>query len=126
MLNLFKSENFVETQERKEELEKQVKQLEKDNRKLKEEYEDLKLKKKMEEEDIKHMVKIKEERMEVENSKKTLDLERKKDSEVAKVKDEYRDKIEKNLEKEMGRMQEMYKEILARLPNVNVKMRGEV
>lgn len=126
MLNLFKSENFIETEERKKELEGKVKELEKDNRRLKEEYEDLKLKKKMEEEDIKHMVKIKEERIEVENSRKQLELERAKDAEVAKIKDGYRDKIEKNLEKEMGRMQEMYKEILARLPNVNVRMKGEV
>jgi hypothetical protein len=40
-----------------------VTDLEKERRELKEEVENLKLKKKIEEEDIKHMVKIKEERL---------------------------------------------------------------
>ena len=48
-------------------------------------------------------------------------MEREKDSEIAKVKDDYRDKLEGRLEKEVVNMKEMYGQILERLPNINVK-----
>ena len=56
--------------------------LEVEVRHLKEEIAKLGLKKKIEDEDIKHMVKIKEERMEVEHQKKTLEMQSEKEKEI--------------------------------------------
>jgi len=95
-------------------------------RKLKEEVEDLKLKKKIEEEDIKHMVKIKEEALEIDYKKKELDAEREKEKEIASVKDTYRDKLETFLQNQVKDVKEMYGQILKRLPDVNVRLKGDV
>lgn len=111
---------------REKELETEVSDLWKERGDLKKEVEYLKLQKKIETEDIKHMVKIKEEKMVVENERKQLERDREKDGEIAKVKDSYHDKVEKNLEKQLDNMKSMYGEILDRLPNVNVKLRGDV
>jgi len=92
--------------------------------KLKEDVADLKLKKKIDEEEIKQMVNMKEEKLKIEFKKKEMDLEAKKNEEVAIVKDEYRDKLETFLIKKSDDLKEMYGEILERLPNVNLKMKG--
>lgn len=92
-------------------------------RSLKDDIESLKSKKKIEEEDIKHMVRLKEERMEVANQKKELEMEREKDTAIAAVKDDYRDKLEGRLEKEVVNMKEMYGQILERLPNISAKVK---
>jgi len=101
-------------------LELKIDSLSKERLQLKEELEDIKLKKKMEEEDIKHMVKINNERKEIELEKERVKLEREKALEVAQVKDEYRDKTEKQLENQLTNLKGMYGEILQRLPNYNV------
>ena len=93
---------------------------------LKEEIEQLKSRKKIEEEDIKHMVRLKEERMEVEFEKKSLQMEREKEEAINQVKEQYRDKVEKDLKTQIDRMQSMYSEVLARLPNITAKLKGEV
>jgi len=96
-----------------------------ENSELKQEVHDTKLeldqlknKKKMEEEDIKHMVKINSERKDIELEKEKISLQGEQAKEIAQVKDEYRDKIEANLEGQLGKMDGMYKELLARLPNI--------
>lgn len=86
----------------------------------------LKQKKKMEDEDIRHLVKIKEEKLNIEHQKRELERDRQKEAEIAKVKDEYRDKMERELQKQIDRMKDMYGEILQRLPNVNVRLKGDV
>jgi chromosome segregation ATPase len=91
---------------------------------LRSELKDLRHQKKVEEEDLKHMVKIKEEKLDIEHQKKGIQLERAKDTEVAKVKDEYRNKIEKGLEERNAEIRKMYSEILERLPNVSVRLKG--
>lgn len=106
-------------------LKDEIRSLEKDKTSLKKELEELKLKKKIEEEDIKHMVRINNERKDIELEKEKIELERKSANEVAVVKDQYRDKTEKQLEKQLSDMRGMYGEILARLPNYNVKVKEE-
>lgn len=98
----------------------QIERLKKERRSLKDQIADLKHEKKITEEDIKHMVRIREERIEVENEKKNLERDREKEQEIAKVKDEYRDKLEERLHKEVENMKEMYTQILQRLPTVEV------
>jgi len=116
-----KDEKIALLEAQKEDLKTDVEYLASDRKKLKEEVSDLKLKKKMEEEDIKHMIKIDRERKDIEVEKEKLKLVGEKDAAIAKVKDEYRDKTEAQLEKQLGNMKDMYGEILARLPNYNVK-----
>lgn len=99
---------------------------EKEVKRLKEELEELNLKKKMSEEDIKHMVKIDQERRDIEYQKKVMELEVKKNAEIERVRNDYRDKTEKQLETQVANMKEMYKEILGRLPDVNVRLKGTV
>ena len=95
-------------------------------RTLKNELAEVKQKKKMEEEDIKHMVKIHKERNEIQLEKKTMELERAKQTEIAEVKDSYRDKTETQLKSESNNMKEMYGQILERLPNLSAKLTGKM
>ena len=88
--------------------------------------EDLKSKKKIEEEQIKHLVKIKDEKRELEFKRKEMDLEAKKATEIAGVKDGYRDKLEENLIKQKDDIKGMYAQILERLPNINAKLMGKL
>ena len=95
-------------------------------RKTKEELEDVKLKKKIEEEDIKHMVKIKLEQNEIEFQKKIITSDKEREAAIHIVKQEYADKMQARLEKEVVSIKEMYREILQRIPDVNVRLKGEV
>lgn len=97
-----------------------------ERRKLKQEVEDLKLQKKMDEEDIKHMVRIKEERAEVESEKARVKMEGEKQEAIAKVRDDYRIKTEEYLNTQVKRMETMYADLLKRLPDVNVALKGNL
>ncbi len=116
---------FDKLEAEKEQLEKDNERLTDEKKALKEEVADLKLKKKMSEEDIKHMVKIRQEKLDIEHEKKIMEIERTKANEIAAVKDDYRDKMEKRLQAETTNMKDMYSEILQRLPNVNVRLKGD-
>ena len=93
-------------------------------RSLKEQIEDLKLKKKIEEEDIKHLVKIKIEQNEIEFQRKVMEQDRVKEAEIGRVKQEYADKLQVRLELEVKNIKDMYGEVLRRLPEI--KMRGQI
>ncbi len=86
----------------------------------------IKQNRKIADEDIKHMVKMKEERMGLEQEKKFHECEKERDTAVALVKDQYRDKMEERLKTETTQIKEMYGQILKRLPNVNVRMKGDI
>ena len=94
--------------------------------KLKKEILDLEDVKRREDENIKHSTKIIMEKNEIEFEKEKAVLLRQKDEEVAKIKDEYRDKMEKTLEKNIEDGNKRYSEILERLPTVRVGLKGEV
>ena len=82
--------------------------------------------KKLEQEDIKHMIKMREEAFEVEKQKFELGCERAKDSAIAAVKDEHRDKLEELLHGQIKDGKDLRKEILDRLPNISAKLTGAV
>lgn len=109
-----------------ERLENERDQLNDDLMKVRNELAELKQKRKMEDEDIRHLVKLKESKLDIEHQKKEVELERKQQEAIAKVKDKYRDKLESELQRQLERMQKMYGEILGRLPNVNVRLKGDV
>jgi hypothetical protein len=126
MFGLFNSKRYTqgkaEIQRRLAESEDEIVSLRKERNTLKDQVEDLKLKKKIEEEDIKHMMKIKDESLALEYQRKELKLQQEKNDAVAKVKDEYRDKTEAQLNKRGDELKAMYGEILQRLPNVNMEI----
>ena len=82
-------------------------------------------KRKIADEDIKHMIKMKEEKIELQYQKKIVELEKQKAEEIAKVKDDYRDKMEEQLKTETQNVERKFESILKRLPNVNVRLKGE-
>jgi len=112
--------------DRSPELEAKIVKLEGERAALKEEVEDLKIKRKVEDEQLKHLMKIKEEKMDLDFQKKENTMEAKKAAEIATVKDQYRDKMEAELRQRHVQLQEMYAQILARLPDVNVALTGKV
>lgn len=81
---------------------------------------------KIADEDIKHMVKMREERMELEFDKRVVAEEKKTATNIATVKDEYRDKMEIRLQTEVENIKEMYAQILERLPNVTARLKGSL
>ena len=95
-------------------------------RSLREEVADLKLQRKIEDEDIKHMVKIKEGQLDIEFEKRKLQRDRECDAYVTDVKNEYRNKLEGFLKDQVKDVKEMYGQILKRLPDVNVRLKGDV
>ena len=107
-------------------MEKELDGLRDERRKLKDEVEDLKSKRKVEDEQLKHLLKIKEEKMDLEYQKKEAALESRKQDEIAKVKDQYRDKLETELRTRGTELKEMYGQILARLPDVSMAITGKV
>jgi len=93
---------------------------------LNNEIEELKLKRKIEEEDLKHLIKIREERLEIEFEKRKLTADAKHQEEIHKVSNEYRTKVEKFLIENVEKSERMYSELLVRLPDVNVRLKGDV
>ena len=90
------------------------------------EVEKVKLEKKNEMEETKHLVKLRDEKREIEFKKKQMDLEAEKAEAIAEVKDTYRDKMEAQLKNETENIKTMYGQILERLPNVRVGLKGEI
>jgi len=99
------------------------------------EFKKLKLTKKIEEEEIAHKLKMREEEVDLKYEKRSHEIKKGSDESVAKnlaeclekvgaVKDEYRDKIEQNLDKRGDELRSMYTEILGRLPDVSVNVGG--
>ena len=90
---------------------------------LKEELENLKLQKKMEETEIKHLVKMKEEKQAIELQKAMNDQNKSFNDKEMALQTKYHEKVMGVLEEGSKKLQEIYKEILGRLPNVNVEMK---
>jgi len=97
-----------------------------ERRNLKDEIEDLKVKKKISEEDIKHMVKMREERLELQFEKKQVEADKEYQTKLHNMSNTYRDKAEKQLEKESKDMKDMYGQVLERLPNVTARLTGDI
>lgn len=97
--------------------------LQKEVSRLQVEVEQLKSKKKIEEEDIKHMIKMQEEALAVEKQRYELKLMQEKDTAIARVKDEYRQKLEGWLIDKNKESDSRFQMILERLPNVNMSIK---
>ena len=92
---------------------------------LKKELAELKLKKVMEEREIKHLVTLKQEKLEIEHEKKEIELQKQFQQKEMKLQTDYHDKIMVAINKAAADMNTTYKEIMKRLPNVNVELKGK-
>ena len=102
------------------------KKLEKEIEDLKHNIRELEHKKSLEEREIEHLVKMKEEKIAIETEKKQLDLQGDFDKKVMTLQKDYHEKVLALLNKEHEKMQELYEQILVRLPNVNLAIHKSV
>jgi len=93
--------------------------------KLKKELKELELQKTMEQREIEHLVKLKEEKLTVEFEKKEIELQKTYQAKEMVLQTDYHNKIMKAIESARKEQQETYKEIMKRLPNVNVSLEGK-
>ena len=90
--------------------------------KLKKQIAELRVERECAERDIQHLVKLKLEKNEIELQKKELLMKHEfQDKELA-LQREYHDKVLTQLETARTEMKEVYRDIMARLPNVNMQM----
>lgn len=94
------------------------KQIDKIQSKKKIEIDEMKADRKLHDQELKHLVKIKTESLEIVHDKKVVELMREKNEEVAKIRDEYRDKIEKNLEGRIDELKEQTDKVMQFIPKV--------
>lgn len=107
-------------------LEENKEKLEDEKVELKSEVAGLKSQKKIEEEQIKHLVRIKDEKRDLEFQKREVTKDAARAEEVAKVKNEYQDKLTDQLNKQIDDNNDRYAQILKRLPDVNVRLKGDI
>jgi hypothetical protein len=100
-------------------------ELEKEIEDLKKNIRELEHKKSLEEREIQHLVKMKEEKIQIETEKKQLELQASFDKRTMELQKDYHEKVLKLLADEHNKMQVIYKEIMTRLPNVNLAIRQE-
>lgn len=117
-----RDEALKELKKEKAKLEKDVETLNGTIERLKRDAREAEHKRKLEDEETRHLIKLREEKLELDFDRKNMEREKAKVDAIAKVREEYRDKIEKGLEARGKELREMYGEILARLPNVNVML----
>ena len=68
--------------------------------------------------------KMLDEKAELELDKKIFAAEKTADAEIVKIRKEYAVKIESELKTERNKMQEFMTQVMASLPNVNLKLKG--
>jgi DNA anti-recombination protein RmuC len=93
---------------------------------LKSENKKLKTTRDMEDEQIAHKLKMREETCDMNYNKKLIKKDEECANAIAAVKDTYRDKTEKQLEKRGDELKNMYGQILKRLPDVNMAITKEI
>lgn len=100
------------------EIHKLGKQIDKIQSQKKIEIEEREHQKVMHEQKLEHQVKIKIEALEIMHDKKVVELDRQKNEEVAEIRDEYRDKIEKNLEDRITDLKTQTDKVMEFIPKV--------
>ncbi len=93
--------------------------LKKEITELKEEKADIQFEKNMEEKELSHLVKMKEEKQNIESTKKELELSKKFQDKEMDLQKEYFEKQLAQINDARKEMRELYGQIMERLPNVN-------
>ena len=104
-------------------LQEKISSLTKEKQTVTDELEGLKLQKKHEIRDIEHMVKMREEKQGIELEKKTVELQKKFQEKEMELQTKGHDKIMSMLEKGKDELKDVYKQIIERLPNVNMEIK---
>ncbi len=91
--------------------------------KLKKQLAEMKLTRDIEERDLRHLIKMKEEKLEIERQKTELSLKNDFKDKEMKLQTDYHDKVLNQLEVGRADLKEVYANIMACLPNVNMVMR---
>jgi len=131
-MEFFKSKNTVEKAELKD-LRGQIDILVKDKRTIREELEELKLKKRLEQEEIAHLQKINEERLKSELDRKELKMEQDLQRKINKIEEEsmkkvvdslskFHEKMENKFDSELKNMKDVLALLMKGLPNVNMEI----
>lgn len=81
---------------------------------------------KIEKESLQHLTQMALEKREIDFLKRELKSDATRDKDIAAVRNEYRDKAEKELKAQIVRGDEMYAAILARLPDITAKFKADV
>jgi predicted nucleic acid-binding Zn-ribbon protein len=79
---------------------------------------------KIQEEEIAHKIKMRDEQVNMEKDKGIAEAAVTADRRVTEVKDQYQNKLTTQLEERGDELRSMYKEILEKLPDVNVEIGG--
>lgn len=93
--------------------------------KLQKQLAELKLDREIEERDIKHLVKMKEEKLAIEHQKSELTLKSEYKEKEMVLQREYHEKIMNQLDLARTEMKQVYRDIMACLPNVNMQIVNE-
>lgn len=107
-------------------LEEDIKTLEEMVADAKKELAETKHKTKLEKENIQHLTRLNKEKDDVKFLKREQELIGEKQSAIAKVKDEYQDKVVKMMGEEKEGLMKMYEQILQRLPDINARLKGDI
>lgn len=95
-------------------------------RELRHEVDALKMKAQAADEELGHLLKIRDEKRDIELERRKVELEREQQEAIAEVKSEYQDKVEELLEGQIEKLEAQYKELLGRLPDINVTLKGRI
>ncbi len=87
---------------------------------------ELKHKHKLEKEDIEHLVRIKQEKLDVDFEKKTIELERNHAAELNQQAKDFNEKMTGQLSRETDNIKSMYEKVLERLPNVSAHIGNSI
>jgi len=131
-MSLFGNKNYAKEEELKE-LKTTVTALLKEKRSLKDDLEEMKLKKRLEQEEIKHMTKLHKEKMQSDLDMAKIKLEREKMEQLNKFKEEQRvqlvdslksfhTKMEEKFSSELENLKEVLALLMKGLPNVNMEI----
>lgn len=92
-------------------------------KRLKEERDTAKFQRDLEEKELAHLLKMRDEKSEVEYKKKEVELDRKFQLREMELQKQYFEKVMSTVQEGQKKMENIYAEILSRLPNVNVEIR---
>jgi DNA repair exonuclease SbcCD ATPase subunit len=113
-----------ELKKAKSKAEKDLEQLQKDLTKAKADVKEAQHDKKLEIENIKHMQKMLDEKNALEVEKKIFEGEKLANEKVEKIKDEVRERLEKDLKEERKEMAAVMTKVMDALPNVNARLKA--
>lgn len=102
---------------------KQAQDLRSEKASLEHRIRELEHKKELEEKELTHLVKMKEEKQFIEAQKKEIELQKKFNEKEMALQTEYHKKNLDIISKEHADIKEIYKQIMERLPNVNVEVK---